>query len=88
MTILAESAERPEEIDVTRARAAVERAEQRLRSPAVEETDVDRALASFARARAASPDRGPAARRRVSAPAGRAAERRCASSRGPGRGAP
>ena len=52
VTILAESAERPEEIDVTRARAAVERAEQRLRSPAVEETNVDRALASFARARA------------------------------------
>ena len=52
VTILTESAERPEEIDVTRARAAVERAEQRLRSPAVEETNVDRALASFARARA------------------------------------
>ena len=31
VTILAESAERPEEIDVARARAARERAEQRLR---------------------------------------------------------
>ena len=52
VTILTESAERPEEIDVARARAAGERAEQRLRSAAVEETNVDRALASFARARA------------------------------------
>jgi F-type H+-transporting ATPase subunit epsilon len=52
LTILAESAERPEEIDVARARVAGERAEQRLRAAATEETDVDRALASFARARA------------------------------------
>jgi len=52
VTILAESAERPEEIDVARARVAGERAEQRLRAAATEETDVDRALASFARARA------------------------------------
>ncbi len=52
VTILSESAERPEEIDVARARAAGERAEQRLRSAVVEETNVDRALASFARARA------------------------------------
>lgn len=52
VTILTESAERPEEIDVARARAAGERAEQRLRSVVVEETNVDRALASFARARA------------------------------------
>jgi len=52
VTILAESAERPEEIDVARARVAGERAEQRLRAAATEETDVDRALGSFARARA------------------------------------
>ena len=52
VTILAESAERPEEIDVARARVAGERAEQRLRAAATEDTDVDRALASFARARA------------------------------------
>ena len=52
VTILAESAERPEEIDVARARVAGERAEQRLRAAATEETDVVRALASFARARA------------------------------------
>jgi F-type H+-transporting ATPase subunit epsilon len=51
VTVLAESAERPEEIDVPRARAAQERAERRLRATAVEETDVDRALAAFARAR-------------------------------------
>jgi F-type H+-transporting ATPase subunit epsilon len=52
VTILTESAERPEEIDVARARAAGERAEQRLRAPAGEETDVDRALSAFARSRA------------------------------------
>jgi F-type H+-transporting ATPase subunit epsilon len=52
VTVLAETAERPEEIDVPRARAAQERAERRLRATTVEETDVDRALAGFARARA------------------------------------
>lgn len=52
VTILAETAERPEEIDPARARAAVERAEQRLRATAAEETDVDRAISALARARA------------------------------------
>ena len=52
VTILAETAERPEEIDPARARAAVERAEQRLRAAAAEETDVDRAISALARARA------------------------------------
>jgi F-type H+-transporting ATPase subunit epsilon len=52
VTVLAESAERPEEIDVPRARAAQERAERRLRAANIEETDVDRALGAFARARA------------------------------------
>jgi F-type H+-transporting ATPase subunit epsilon len=51
VTVLAESAEPPEEIDVRRARAAQERAERRLRAAAGEEADVDRALAAFARAR-------------------------------------
>jgi len=50
VTILAESVERPGEIDVARARAAMERAEQRLRSQAGEEVDVTRALAARARA--------------------------------------
>ncbi len=52
VTILTESAERPEEIDPARARAAADRAEQRLRAPTVEETDVDRAISALARARA------------------------------------
>jgi F-type H+-transporting ATPase subunit epsilon len=52
VTILTETAERPEEIDPARARAAAERAEQRLRAAAVEETDVDRAISALARARA------------------------------------
>jgi F-type H+-transporting ATPase subunit epsilon len=51
VTILAQTAERPEEIDAARARAAGERAEQRLRATAVEETDVDRAVSALARAR-------------------------------------
>jgi F-type H+-transporting ATPase subunit epsilon len=50
VTILAETAESPEEIDPARARAASERAVQRLRS-AAEETDVDRALSALTRAR-------------------------------------
>ena len=51
VTILAETAERPSEIDVERARKARERAEQRLTSgdPSV---DVDRALDALHRAQA------------------------------------
>jgi F-type H+-transporting ATPase subunit epsilon len=49
VTILAESAERPSEIDVERARKAKERAEQRLTSGDTE-VDVDRALDSLHRA--------------------------------------
>jgi F-type H+-transporting ATPase subunit epsilon len=51
VTILAETAERPAEIDVARARKAKERAEQRLTSgdPSV---DVERALNAFHRAQA------------------------------------
>jgi F-type H+-transporting ATPase subunit epsilon len=52
VTILTETAERPEEIDVARARAARERAEQRLRAPAGEEVDVERAGAALGRAQA------------------------------------
>jgi F-type H+-transporting ATPase subunit epsilon len=50
VTVLTESAERPEEIDLPRARAARERAEQRLRPQAGEEIDVERALTALARA--------------------------------------
>ncbi|HEY7436950.1 MAG TPA: ATP synthase delta/epsilon chain alpha-helix domain-containing protein, partial [Methylomirabilota bacterium] len=50
VTILTETAERPEEIDLPRARAARERAEQRLRPQAGEEIGVDRALSALARA--------------------------------------
>jgi F-type H+-transporting ATPase subunit epsilon len=50
VTVLAESAERPDEIDLGRARAARERAEQRLRPQAGEEVDVTRALTALARA--------------------------------------
>ena len=49
VTILAESAERPSEIDVERARKAKERAEQRLTSGDTE-VDVDRALDALHRA--------------------------------------
>ncbi|MGO9085666.1 MAG: F0F1 ATP synthase subunit epsilon [Candidatus Sulfotelmatobacter sp.] len=51
VTILAEAAERPSEIDADRARKAKERAEQRLASgdPSV---DVERALDALARAQA------------------------------------
>jgi F-type H+-transporting ATPase subunit epsilon len=52
VTLLAETAERPEEIDVARARAARERAEGRLRPQAGEAVDVGRAAASLARAQA------------------------------------
>ena len=50
VTILAETAERPEEIALARARAARERADQRLRPQAGEDVDVARALAALARA--------------------------------------
>src|SRR3954451_10396081 len=49
VTILAESAERPSEIDVARARKAKERAEQRLTSGDTA-VDVDRALDALHRA--------------------------------------
>ena len=49
VTILAESAERPSEIDVARARKAKERAEQRLASGDTE-VDVERALDALQRA--------------------------------------
>ena len=49
VTILAETAERPSEIDVARARKAKERAEQRLTSGDTE-VDVDRALDALQRA--------------------------------------
>jgi F-type H+-transporting ATPase subunit epsilon len=49
VTILAESAERPNEIDVDRARKAKQRAEQRLASGKTE-VDVDRALVALQRA--------------------------------------
>jgi F-type H+-transporting ATPase subunit epsilon len=48
--ILADSAERPEEIDVARARRARERAEQRLAGKTREEIDYTRALAALTRA--------------------------------------
>ncbi len=51
VTILAESAERPSEIDVARARKAKERAEQRLTSGDTS-VDVDRALDALHRAEA------------------------------------
>jgi F-type H+-transporting ATPase subunit epsilon len=51
VTILAETAERPSEIDVKRAREAKERAEQRLTSGDVS-VDVERALDSLHRAEA------------------------------------
>jgi F-type H+-transporting ATPase subunit epsilon len=51
VTILAESAERPSEIDVNRAREAKERAEQRLTSGDTE-VDVARALDALHRAEA------------------------------------
>jgi F-type H+-transporting ATPase subunit epsilon len=51
VTILAETAERPREIDVDRARQAKERAEQRLTS-GDPEVDVERALDALRRAEA------------------------------------
>ena len=49
VTILAENAERAEEIDAARARAAKERAERRLRSPDPD-VDINRATVSLERA--------------------------------------
>jgi len=49
VTVLAEAAEKAEEIDVTRAEAAKERAEKRLRSPDPE-TDLNRASIALERA--------------------------------------
>lgn len=48
--ILADSAERPEEIDLARAQRAQERAEQRLAGKTQEEIDYARALAALNRA--------------------------------------
>lgn len=50
VTILAETAERPEAIDVSRARAARERAEGRLTGRPDEDVDYPRALQALARA--------------------------------------
>ncbi len=50
VTILAETAERPEEIDPARARAARERAEGRLAARGGEEVDYPRAVRALARA--------------------------------------
>lgn len=49
VTILAQAAERPEEIDVARAQEAKDRAEQALQSPKPD-TDFDAALAALRRA--------------------------------------
>lgn len=49
VTVLAEAAEKPEEIDVERARAAKERAEKRLKSPDPE-CDLNRAAVALERA--------------------------------------
>jgi F-type H+-transporting ATPase subunit epsilon len=50
VTILAEGAERPEEIDAARARTALQRAEARLAARGGEEIDYPRAMAALARA--------------------------------------
>jgi F-type H+-transporting ATPase subunit epsilon len=49
VTILAETAERAEEIDTARAQESLRRAEERLRAAAAE-TDFDRALVAYQRA--------------------------------------
>jgi F-type H+-transporting ATPase subunit epsilon len=49
VTVLAESAERPEDIDLARAQAAKERAEMRLKSPDPE-VDLNRAAVALQRA--------------------------------------
>jgi len=51
VTVLAETAERPEEIDIERAKAALERAEKRIAAGAgAQEIDWDRATAALQRA--------------------------------------
>ncbi|MGH9431071.1 MAG: F0F1 ATP synthase subunit epsilon [Terriglobia bacterium] len=50
--VLAETAERPEEIDVARAQRAKERAEERLKQPHDASVDVERARDALARAMA------------------------------------
>jgi len=51
VTVLAEIAERPEEINVERAKAALERAEKRIaEGPATQDMDWDRATAALQRA--------------------------------------
>jgi F-type H+-transporting ATPase subunit epsilon len=50
--VLADAAERPEEIDRARAERALQRAEQRLTAPAGEEVDYNECAAAAARARA------------------------------------
>lgn len=52
VTILAETAEAPDEVDAGRARSARERAEGRLGTRGVEEVDYPRATAALARAQA------------------------------------
>ncbi len=51
VTILADTAERPEDIDVARAQAAMQRARQRLENPS-EGVDIDRARLALLRAEA------------------------------------
>ncbi len=51
VTVLAETAERPEEIDLERAKAALERAEKRIAAgPGTQDIDWDRATAALQRA--------------------------------------
>jgi len=51
VTVLAETAERPEEIDIERARKALERAEKRIAAgPGTQDIDWDRATAALQRA--------------------------------------
>jgi|SRR5215470_5668275 len=51
VTVLAETAERPEEIDLERAKAALERAEKRIAAgPGTQDMDWDRATAALQRA--------------------------------------
>ena len=68
VTVLAETAERPEEIDVARAEEAKKRAEQRL-AEAASNPEVDWARAAVALQR--SLIRIQVARRRTGAPVGR-----------------
>ena len=52
ITILADAAENPDEIDVERAKSAFQRASERLAKKNQDEIDVDRAEAALARAKA------------------------------------